>query len=221
MNNSMKKIIFSFAVSLGLLVGCDDHFDFPDTSIKVCDILCTDGDVLHYEDFFGMDSKTAIGVVFYINHDKEVEGEGFAVYLHDLSPAALSDSCGIIQKTSTDLASLDGNSNTYALYSNGGCGSPLANEVFDLWAYGQSAYIPSVGQYRLLYEHRDVINRYLVLCGGDPLSTQADECWYWTSTEVAGQAGEKAWLYSLQSGSIQETPKGQAHKARPIITINR
>ncbi|KAA5304427.1 DUF1566 domain-containing protein, partial [Phocaeicola dorei] len=36
---------------------------------------------------------------------------------------------------------------------------------------------------------------------------------------VEGQATAKAWLYSLGSGAIQETPKWQPHKARPIITI--
>ncbi|MDY5681501.1 MAG: DUF1566 domain-containing protein, partial [Prevotella sp.] len=42
----------------------------------------------------------------------------------------------------------------------------------------------------------------------------------WTSTEVQGQETAKAWLYSLASGSIQETPKTQPHKIRPIITLN-
>ncbi|KAA5299734.1 DUF1566 domain-containing protein, partial [Phocaeicola dorei] len=45
-------------------------------------------------------------------------------------------------------------------------------------------------------------------------------CWYWTSTEVEGQQTVKAWLYSTASGTMQETPKTQAHKVRPIITIN-
>lgn len=57
--------------------------------------------------------------------------------------------------------------------------------------------------------------------GGDPLPDEADDCWYWTSTEVAGQETGKAWLYSLGSGAMQETPKTQAHPARPIITLNR
>ena len=46
------------------------------------------------------------------------------------------------------------------------------------------------------------------------------ECWIWSSTEVEGQKENKAWLYSLQSGTIQETPKNQEHEFRPIITIH-
>ena len=65
-----------------------------------------------------------------------------------------------------------------------------------------------------------VINPIIEKCGGDPLPTEADECWYWTSTEVEGQQTVKAWLYSTASGTMQETPKTQAHKVRPIITIN-
>lgn len=86
--------------------------------------------------------------------------------------------------------------------------------------YGQSAYVPSVAQMRLLYAERGIINPVIEKCGGDPLPTEADECWYWTSTEVEGQQTVKAWLYSTASGAMQETPKTQAHKVRPIITIN-
>ena len=48
-----------------------------------------------------------------------------------------------------------------------------------------------------------------------------ENCWYWTSTEVEGQQAEKAWLYSMGSGAMQETPKTKVHKVRPIITLNR
>lgn len=66
---------------------------------------------------------------------------------------------------------------------------------------------------------KDIINPYILKCGGTPIPDEDDDCWYWTSTEVEGQATAKAWLYSLGSGAIQETPKWQPHKARPIITI--
>jgi hypothetical protein len=72
---------------------------------------------------------------------------------------------------------------------------------------------------RLLYERRCLINPIIIKCGGDPIPDAPDECWYWTSTEVEGQETVKAWLFSLGSGALQETPKDQAHKARPIITL--
>ena len=97
---------------------------------------------------------------------------------------------------------------------------PLAEKVFDIWRYGQSAYIPSVAQMRLLYAAKSMVNPIIEKCGGDPLPDETNDCWYWTSTEVKGQQTAKAWLYSLGSGAMQETPKIQAHRARPIITLN-
>ncbi len=51
------------------------------------------------------------------------------------------------------------------------------------------------------------------------LSDAYGECWLWSSTEVEGQKENKAWLYSMQSGTIQETPKIQEHKFRPVISL--
>lgn len=89
-----------------------------------------------------------------------------------------------------------------------------------MWAYRQSAYIPSVAQMRLLFSVKKSVNSLIEKCGGTPIPDDADLCWYWTSTEVQGQETAKAWLYSLGSGSIQEPPKTQPHKIRPIITLN-
>lgn len=50
---------------------------------------------------------------------------------------------------------------------------------------------------RLLYHAKDIINPYILKCGGTPIPDEDDDCWYWTSTEVEGQATAKAWLYSL------------------------
>jgi len=213
-----KAIMLSALAALGL-VACDEHRDFPDTTMHVCDVLTTDGDVMRYDDF-ETSGKEAIGVVFHLNNDAGVEGRGYAVYLHDLPQVMFADSLGISQKTSCDLQAQDGNTNTYSLMMSKGCESELATYVFDLWRYGQSAFIPSVAQMRVLFSAKESINETIRKCGGEELPDDADGCWYWTSTEVEGQSTVKAWLFSLYSGSIQETPKNQPHKARPIITLN-
>ena len=184
--------------------------------MKIGDIVCTDGKIVRYEDM-KIQEKTPIAVVFYVNQNEDVEGTGYAVYLKDIVPCAYSDSIGIKHDTSADLTALDGNSNTHAMRSTGT--SPAAEAVFDIWEYGQSAYIPSVAQLYLLYDTRNKINEYIRKCGGDEILDNPDECWYWTSTEVKEQETDKAWLFSLASGAIQETPKTQAHKIRPIITL--
>lgn len=216
----MKKIIsMMMAVTTILFTSCDDHKDFPDTAMKVGHVLCTDGKVLPFEQY-EQSGKTAIAVVFHINQNEDIEGNGYAVYLDDIAPEAFADSIGVAQGTSASLTAYDGNTNTFALYDTREVSSPLAEKVFDLWRYGQSAYIPSVAQMRLLYQARDAINPYIVKCGGTPIPEDDNDCWYWTSTEVKGQETAKSWLFSLGSGAIQETPKWQAHKARPVITLN-
>ena len=117
------------------------------------------------------------------------------------------------------MTAYDGNENTFALYDTDDVSSPMAMQVFDMWRYGQSAYVPSVAQMRLLYAAKASINPYIKSCGGELLPDDADECWYWTSTEVEGQETAKAWLFSMGSGAIQETPKLQGHKVRAIVTL--
>ena len=212
------KILHSICAALMAVafVSCDEHRDFPDTAMKTCDILCTDGKVVRFEDMQSQ-GKKPIAVVFHINQTDNMEGTGYAVYLWDIASAEFSDSIGVKQTTSANVTAYDGNRNTYAMYASGV--SPAADEVFNMWHYGQSAYIPSVAQMRLLYQAKNAVNTYIQRCGGDVISDNPDECWYWTSTEVKDQESAKAWLYSLASGALQETPKEQPHKIRPIITL--
>jgi hypothetical protein len=212
------KIIQGLCATLLLvaLSSCDAHREFPDTAMKSCDILCTDGKVVRYEDMVSQEKKP-IAVVFYVNQREDRPGTGYAVYLWDIQPEAYCDSIGMKQGTSASISDYDGNANTYAMYASGR--SPAATSVFDMWCYGQSAYIPSVAEIRLLYAAKNTINDYISKCGGDVIPDEADECWYWTSTEVENMESAKAWLFSLASGVLQETPKEQSHKVRPIITL--
>ena len=203
-----------------LLAACDAHIDVPDTAVRPGHVLCEDGTALSYAQY-AQSGKRAIAVVFDTERREGGEGNGYAVYLWDVAPQAFADSLGIAQGTSADLTAYDGNTNTFALYDTRETASPMAEAVFDLWRYGQSAYVPSVAQMRLLHAIRDTVNPFIERCGGDPLPLAETDCWYWTSTEVKGQQTAKAWLYSVGSGAMQETPKTQAHRVRPIITLNR
>lgn len=203
-----------------LCAACDAHIETPDTAIRPGHVLCTDGTALPYSQY-AVSGKQAVAVVFDTGQHGDTEGSGYAVYLWDIAPQAFADSLGTAQGTSADTEAFDGNANTFALYDTRETTSPMAKAVFDLWRYGQSAYIPSVAEMRLLYAAREIINPVIEQCGGDTLPLADDtDCWYWTSTEVEGQETAKAWLYSLGSGSMQETPKIQAHRVRPIITLN-
>ncbi len=77
------------------------------------------------------------------------------------------------------------------MYRNEEVKSPLAVYVFDMWRYGQSAYIPSVKQLTYLYQQIALVNQRIEAVGGLPLSLQPGDCWLWTSTEVEGQKGQQ------------------------------
>ena len=216
----MKKNIILLPLLLipMLLTSCDEHRDIPDTAMKVGDIVCTDGEVLPPTQY-AESGKEAIAVVYHISHEETEPGQGYAVYLWDIGKVPFADSLGVKQGTSADPTALDGNTNTHALYSCKDTESPMAKTVFAMWRYGQSAYVASSAQMRLLKAAKARINPIIEHCGGTPLPEDEAEGWYWTSTEVEQQESAKAWLYSLSSGAMQETPKNQAHRVRPIITI--
>ena len=212
------------AATIALLcAACDAHFDVPDTAIQPGHVLCTDGTVLSYT-AYELSDKTAVAVLFdtkNVDNEETKEKYGYAVYLWDLEPLAFADSLGVAQGTSADPIAFDGSVNTSKLFEAKETASPMAEAVFSMWWYGQSAYIPSVAEMRVLYDNLEKVNPIIERCGGQPLPADEENCWYWTSTEVAGQEKVKAWLYSLGSGTMHETPKKQAHRVRPIISWNK
>lgn len=218
----MKKALSSLLFVALLLAGlCSCHCDHKPKvlNIAVGDILCADGSFVKLNKI-SQATAAPVAVVFYSNKSGDAEGLGYAVWLTDVGVGEFADIIGVEQGTSANTTAYDGNANTFALFTADGCQSPMAIGVFDMWAHGQSAYIPSVAQMRLLYRSRDIINPIIEAVGGQSIPIDGKNCWYWTSTEVDGQQSHKAWLYSLGAGTSQETPKDERHKVRPIITIN-
>lgn len=55
----MKIIHFMFtAVIAAVFASCDEHMDFPDTAMKIGDIVCTDGAIVRYEDVDSLKKDT-------------------------------------------------------------------------------------------------------------------------------------------------------------------
>lgn len=223
MKKALHTHLIGFAVicSTLLFTSCDAHDDHDlqvETTMHLCDVVCSDGTVVRYDDYKAR-NKTASAVVFHINADGKGQGKAYAVCLYDIESTAFSDTLGIKQNTSANIIAHDGNTNSFTLLANKKIYSPMANMVFQYMDYGQSAYIPSVAQLQLLHAARNTVNSYISRCGGDIIPDNPNECWYWSSTEVSGQESAKAWLFSLASGALQETPKYESHKIRPIITL--
>lgn len=146
------------------------------SSLQVGDVVCSDGSVLSKEKF-SSSKKEPVAIVYHVNRNPEIKALGYAVSIRDVAPAAFADSLGVEQETSASLEKEDGNENTHAMYRNEEVKSPLAVYVFDMWRYGQSAYIPSVKQLTYLYLQIGLVNQRIEAVGGLPISLQPGDCW--------------------------------------------
>lgn len=196
---------------------CDNHEPI-DRDIHVGYVLCNDHSCMDTASYFNQTKRKAVGVVF---AEKTDDHPALAVMFDELNEV-FCDSVGMINGTSTDITSFCGFKNTVAMYNSysaeTGKGSPLAMEMINFHTNGQSDYLPSVAEQRLLAFSARVINPVLEKLGGTPIALEGD-CWYWTSTEVEDNPGVQAWLCSADNGRFLPTPKTQRHKARAIVEI--
>lgn len=66
------------------LTGCDAHIDVPDTAVRPGHVLCEDGTALSYTEY-QQSGKKAVAVVFDTRQHEDAEGNGYAVYLWDIT----------------------------------------------------------------------------------------------------------------------------------------
>lgn len=200
-----------------LSTSCDNHEPI-DRDIHVGYVLCNDHSCMDTASYFNQTKRQAVGVVF---AEKTDDHPALAVMFNELNEV-FCDSVGMVNGTSTDITSFCGFKNTVAMYNSysaeTGKGSPLAMEMINFHANGQSDYLPSVAEQRLLASSARVINPVLEKLGGTPIALEGD-CWYWTSTEVEDNPGVQSWLCSADNGRFLPTPKTQRHKARAIVEI--
>lgn len=224
LNTLFSGVVMSFVVVLSLLcVSCDDH-EAIDDGIYPGFILCDDGSMMSEDAYMSQSSRVAVGVLF---TDKLDDGRYLAVLLQEAPPLMFCDSIPMKQNTSCDVSAFDGFSNTTSLQntsdSKTGHGSPLGSYAFSIHTYGQSDFIPSVGEYQLLHARKHVVNGVLRRLSAkhavDLLDESGDDSWYWTSTEVSGNESRQAWLFSMSSGTKHETPKDERHHARVICSF--
>lgn len=211
----MKTKIYMLLIavmSVITLASCDEHEPF-DTNIYPGYVLCDDHKVMSLDEYKCQDRSKAVGVVFSVANE---EHGTYAVMLNEIKEIEFSDSI-MDQGTSKSVTALDGNTNTVALQNSGR--SPMADMVFYAGEYGQSAYIPSLSEMRLLVSALPTVNKVLKELGGQEISQTGADGWYWTSTEVETNSAYQAWLMSASTGSYIEAPKTGMHSARAIISI--
>lgn len=220
-NTVISRLVFLFCPLA--LVCCDDH-ELVDTDVHVGYVLTADHHVVSPE-AFASGSSVAVGVVFALT---TADHPMLAVLLDEVPPTAFADRLGITLGTSGKKDAFDGYANSVAMRNTVtvidsiSYGSPLGRLAFDAHFFGQSDFIPSYAESRLLYSSLSVVNPVIRRLGGTPVSVTADDgaCWYWTSTEDSLDVGNRAWLCSMGSGGFQQTPKDECHPCRLVVAMS-
>lgn len=232
----MKRISFFLSafcilVLSGMMVtACDEH-EFLDTDVHPGHVLCADGSMLSEDEYLSQPKTAKVRAVGVVYSEIQEDGSFLAVLLEDGVPVAFCDSVNMKQGTSCSVTAQDGFDNTCSLQNTRDAkthhGSPLGDMVFSSHVYGQSDYIPSVSEARLLFASRHRVNGTMTLLANNDstlnvnlLDTSGEiSGWYWTSTEVESNPGMQAWLFSMATGVIHETPKTEAHPFRAIVRV--
>lgn len=218
----MKKRFLSIMLAMLSLmtafVSCDDHEPI-DPNVHIGYVLCDDHSCMDTTTYFNQSKRKAVGVVF---AEQGEDHPALAVLFKEVNEV-FCDSAGLVNGTSKDISTFDGYNNTVAMYNSyvedTGKGSPLAMKMIDFHENGQSDFVPSVAEQRLMVAAARKINPVIQRFGGTPIAIDGD-CWYWTSTEVSEMAGTQAWLCSAVNGGIMPTPKTESHKARAVVEIH-
>lgn len=207
--------------SLMVCSSCDEH-ETLDLGIHVGHVLCDDHRTMSIEEYESQNAVQAVAVVF---AEQTEDHPTLAVMLDEACSWEFADTLGMEQGTSGSLEAFDGWTNTVSLHNSFDVqthkGSPLAQYVFRSHKFGQSDYVPSVAELRLLVSARPTINDIIERCGGTPLSIDVEGggCWYWSSTEVKEDKANSAWLCSMVNGGILPTLKSEKHAARAIVAL--
>ena len=210
-----------FIPSLMLLTSCDEH-EALDLGIHVGHVLCDDHRTMSIDEYEAQNSVHAVAVVF---AEQTADHPTLAVMLEEGSSWEYADTLGMEQGTSGSLEAFDGWKNTVAMHNSYDTktqkGSPLAEYAFRSHEFGQSDYVPSVAELRLLVSVTPIVNTVIQRCGGTPLSIESEggDCWYWSSTEVQEDKANSAWLCSMVNGGILPTLKSERHSARAIVAL--
>lgn len=206
--------------SLFFLSSCDSH-DVLDRNIHIGYVLLDDHtcvDTAVYNNVYRGNGRKVVGVVFSESSD---DHPALAVMLSETS-GVYCDSL-MSNGTSGDVTAYDGVSNTVAMANSadgetGLSHCPLAQSMLTFHSGGQSDFIASVAEMRLLSASSGIVNPVIESYGGTPIDVNSDP-WYWTSTEVSGNTTVQAWLCSAVNGGIVATPKTESHKCRGIVSL--
>ena len=161
--------------------------------VNIGDILCSDGNIVSYEEFPNS-GKTAKGIVFYVD---ETDQHGWAVHLSYQGSVLWSPDYHDIPNLPNywtfreAINDFNGYENTRIIRNAGSAYTYPAAWAVD---FEQGWYLPAAGQIRFLYGYIPEVNRSLELVGGQTINLSSN-WWIWASTECNA---EDAWDINYQ-----------------------
>jgi hypothetical protein len=217
-DTSTNEICIDSVTKMGLRVVTPDMgYYFPRPAIG--DVLCSDGDILHPDDFMAVrNTKTPIGVVFYLDPTDPRHLRGRAMSLYDAAPSyvdwAYKDYVTKVHSATNitsgahvaAMADMNGYANTQRINttaSNEGEFQTVAPAAWYCWYYDPIIhgpgtvhkywYLPSLGELNYAFANRATINKTLIMlqgigCASIFQDVIKTDAKYWTSTESGNAA---------------------------------
>ncbi len=215
-------ILLNMFFSLLLFSSCEKHIEEEDvlTEIKVGNVLCQDGSVVHPT---LLNEKKPVAVIFWCNvNDVDNTDLAYAVSIQDIGEDFLTERMENIGDVSEDMQSYDGLKNTSA-YKIDAEKDSLAVPAVDLALNYEAGsitgwYIGSVAQHTELFRNKDIVYDTFEKINGEIMKG-----YYWTSTEVESSPNYYSYSFSYEGDSEKSLPalKNKKYKVRPFVTISR
>lgn len=172
--------------------------------VSVGDILCTDGSIIPLSDWSSNNGKTAKGIVCYVDF---TGGHGWAVGLNDLGTASWCSTDVLVQGLTNyttpreAMYDLDGAYNTQTIRATGNASQFPAVFKLNNNMINEGWYLPSIGQWRILFVNLDIINASLESLGGTALTLVKNKG-YWSSTQCDAS---KKWMLTERASIKTDT----------------
>lgn len=208
--------------SLLLLSSCEKHIEEEDvlTEIKIGNVLCQDGSVVHPTLLKG---KQPVAVIFWCNiNNTENTDLAYAVSIKDIGNDFLTERMENIGEVSEDMKSYDGLKNTSAYKIDAEKDSLSVPAVDLVLNYENGAisgwYIGSVAQHTELFRNKDIVYDTFTKINGERMKG-----YYWTSTKVESSPEYYGYSFSYEGNNEKIIPalKNKKYNVRPFITISR
>lgn len=181
--------------------------------VRVGDIMCADGTIVHPEEWVGHDCNP-MAVVFYVDQTGE---HGWAVHITEQSTSCIwstqvSDVDSLVNYLTSRQVLRDtaGYRNTRVLRTTGTETTYPAAYLVDI---ADGWYLPTCGQLRVLYAALNTVNASLSLVGGTAVGSTSSSNWrYWASNEF-----DEGFAWSVASNGFLSYPqKSLAHRVRAV-----